>query len=307
MRILVTGASGFVGRWLIEELGANGHSVIGLAGRQDVDLEDRAAMVDVIIDQAPDAVAHLAAISGGVAAARDPEAAFRTNVGGTINLLEACIRVPEPPVVLLASSSEVYGWTDPEQLPIVEDAPLDPHGSYALSKAAQESVVLAYHVRHGTRVAVARAFNHGGPGQRADFALPSFASRVVEALRTGGTEIAVGDIDVARDFLDVRDVVIAYRLLLERLRADTSLGALVTNVASERATPLRALLDRMCRRAGAQLEYRVDPSLVRRGEPRQIRGDSGRLRALTGWAPRRTADQMVDDLWDWAASSGGLG
>ncbi len=272
MKVLVTGASGFVGRWLVDELTAHGHDVVGLAGRSDVDIQDRAALTAVVAEQGPDAVAHLAAVSNSIAAARDPELTFRVNAGGTLNLLKACARATRPPIVLISGSSEVYGWPSPDLLPISEDAPLDPQGPYALSKAAQEAIALAYGTRHGLRVAVTRSFNHSGPGQHGELALPSFASRIRQAQRQGRRDIDVGDIDVARDFLDVRDVVAAYRGLLERLWADPPALPLVVNVASGSAVRLRVLLDRLCTRAGVRLAYHAQSHLMRPGEPRDPRG-----------------------------------
>jgi GDP-4-dehydro-6-deoxy-D-mannose reductase len=303
MKVLVTGATGFVGYWLVPELTVHGHDVVRLAGRGDVDITDRAAVERIVDEHEPDAVAHLAAVSNSSATARDPEAAFRVNLGGTLNLLEACVRAARPPIVLIAGSSEVYGWPSLHLLPISEDAPLNPQGPYALSKAGQEALALAYGVRRGLRVAVTRSFNHSGPGQRAELALPSFASRIRTAQRQGRRDIDVGDIDVARDFLDVRDVVVAYRGLLERLHANTPDIPLVVNVASGRSIRLRVLLDRMCSRAGVRLAYRAQPRLMRPGEPREIRADTSRLGRLIKWAPQRDLLQMVDDLWDATATN----
>ena len=298
MKVVVTGASGFVGRWLVDDLTTHGHVVVPLSGLRDIDVRDRTALRAALSEHEPDAVAHLAAISSASVAAGDPEAAFAVNAGGTVNLLEACVSVRRRPVVLVSGSSEVYGWPGPQSLPIAEDASLDPRNAYALSKAAQEAIAVEYGVRRALQVVVTRSFNHSGPGQRGPFALPSFATRIRDARREGDPAIDVGDIEVARDFLDVRDVVTAYRRLLERLAAEPAAPPIVVNVASGTTIRLRILLDRMCERAGVDLEYRTDPALLRPGEPREIRADIDRLRTLIEWAPEHDRLTMVDDLWD---------
>jgi GDP-4-dehydro-6-deoxy-D-mannose reductase len=300
MRIAVTGADGFVGQWLARELGSAGHEVVtGGASRPDV--TDARAVQAWLADTKPAAVVHLAAVSSGAAAAGDPDRAFAVTVGGTINLLEAVRELDPPPIVLIPSSGEVYGRPAAEELPLSETAALRPGGAYALSKAAQESVALAIGGRSDVRVIVARAFNHTGPGQRPAFVVPALAARIAAVAAGRASEVHVGNLDVARDFLDVRDVVRAYRLLLERAGDGAIASGTVVNVCSGRSITIRRIVDVLCRHAGVDVPLVVDPALVRPGEASEVRGDPGRLTSLVGWRPEIPIEQTLADVLAAAA------
>jgi GDP-4-dehydro-6-deoxy-D-mannose reductase len=295
VKVLITGEHGFVGTWLRRELFAAGHEVRSSPG---LDVTDRPALTGRIHDAAPDAVAHLAAISFAPDAAADQQRAFTVNVGGTINLMEALRTLPRPPAVLITGSSEVYGSPSADELPLRESSPLAPRTAYALSKAAQESVGLAYATRAGWPLVVCRAFNHTGPGQREVFVVPALARRVRDVVDGSRREVPAGNLDVRRDFSDVRDVVRAYRLLLEGLadrRIDT--GGRVVNVCSGRAVSIRSLLDGICRVAGVEAPVSVDPSLLRPDDPVEIRGDASQLERLTGWRPHIDLSTTLRDVW----------
>ena len=213
MRVLVTGGTGFVGPHLVAELLQHGHSV-DVPEYPDFDVT-RPETIAGTFDGAPDAVVHLAAVAHPATAQGNPLAAFQVAVGGTVNVLERARASRRRPFVLVVSSSEVYGRPDPAALPLTESAPLRPDSAYALAKVGQESVALAYFATRGLAGAVVRPFNHSGPGQPTQYVIPALAGRVIEARHAGGSEIRVGNLDVSRDFLDVRDVVSAYRLVIE--------------------------------------------------------------------------------------------
>lgn len=295
MRVAVTGADGFVGRWLGRELAAAGHEVVGASGGAP-DVTDASALGTWLAGARPAAVVHLAAIAFGPAAAADPGAAFAVNVGGTINLLEAARRLSPMPVVLIPSSGEVYGRPATGELPLREDAPLRPAGPYALSKAAQEASGLAAHARHGLPVVVTRAFNHTGPGQRTEFVVPAIAARVAAVAEGRALTVPIGNLDVARDFLDVRDVVRAYRLLLEGWGAGAVRSGTVVNVSSGRAVTIRRIVEALCHAAGVEAPVVVDPGLVRPDEAPEVRGDAGALMALTGWRPEIPIERTLADV-----------
>lgn len=296
MRVLVTGATGFVGRWLVRDLQASGHEAVGAPASAELDLLDQDAVAKLIERVRPEAVAHLAGISYGPDARRDPDRAFAVNVGGTEALIAAIAAASPGAVLLVAGSSEVYGRPRPEDLPLTEDAPTEPTQPYGLSKLAQERAALEAGERRGLSVVVARSFNHTGPGQRAEFVAPALARRVIVARDVGARAIPVGNVDVRRDLGDVRDVVHAYRLLLEGLAAGSVGPGSVVNVATGRAVAIREVLAILSRLAGVDAEPLIDPALVRADDPPEIVGDATRLRVLTGWAPKIGLERTLADL-----------
>ena len=296
MRIGVTGARGFVGRWLEAELVASGHEVIGV-DQPELDVCDPDRVGAWLRETAPDAVAHLAGVAFGPDARADPATAFAVNVGGTTSLMNAAATLTRPPVVLVSGSADVYAPPVAARA-LTEDDATGPVAPYGVSKLAQEKAAIAAAASRGLAVVVTRSFNHTGPGQRPVFVVPAMAGRVA-AVADGTTDVVtVGNLDVRRDFMDVRDVVIAYRLLLEALgdgRLPT--GGLIQNVASGRAIAIRDIVTDLCAIAGVDPAIVVDPALVRSGEPGYIVGDRSRLERTTGWQPRIPWHQTLRDVY----------
>ena len=184
----------------------------------------------------------------------------------------------------------------PEDLPLRESAPARPRSAYGRSKLLQEQTALTDGRDRGVAVAVTRSFNHTGPGQRPEFVAPALARRILAARAEGRSDIVVGNIDVRRDFSDVRDVVRAYRLLLEGLAAGTVPTGTVVNVASGRSVSIREVIALLADLVGVTVEPRVDPALVRVDDPPELVGDISLLRTLTGWEPRIPLRQTLADL-----------
>lgn len=289
MRALITGGKGFVGRWLTAHLRAAGDDVAVVDAETDV--TDEASIDRAVAAAAPDAVYHLAARSHVGESWRDPLEVLRVNVLGTAAVLAAARRAREDATVLVVSSAEVYGALGPDELPVGEDAPLRPATPYAASKAAAEDVALQAWRGYGQRVVVVRPFNHVGPGQPPVFAVPALARRVVEARRTGTPQLTVGTVTTRRDFTDVRDVVRAYRLLVER----GAPGA-VYNVCSGEDVAIADIAGRLMALAGVDLELVTDPALVRPVDVPVLRGDPSRLAAATGWSPAIGLDETLRDI-----------
>lgn len=293
MRTFVTGGKGFVGTWLVAHLQESGDDVVAVD--REIDVTDRRAVEAALREVAPDAVYHLAAHAHVGRSWDDPEAVVRVNALGTLHLLEAARLLPQPPRVLLVSSAEVYGAVAAERLPADEDTPLAPVSPYAASKVAAEFLGLQAHLAHGLHVVRVRPFNHIGPGQHEGFVVPSLAKRIVRARRAGGTRVPVGNLSPRRDFTDVRDVVRAYRLLVERGTPGD-----VYNVCSGRAVSIAELAEKMLELGGGGLELVPDPDLVRPVDVPVLCGAPGKVREVTGWEPRIDVERSLSDvLAEW--------
>ena len=193
--------------------------------------------------------------------------------------------------VLTISSAEVYGIVTPDELPLSETSQVRPASPYAASKAAAEQVALQAARGFGQRVLVARPFNHVGPGQAPAFAVPALAKRIVDAQAAGATTLTVGTLTTRRDFTDVRDVVVAYRLLVEKGAAGE-----VYNVASGVDVSIAEIAESLLTLAGADLEFVEDPALIRPVDVPVLRGDAGRIREATGWSPRIPLKATLADV-----------
>jgi len=290
VRSLITGGGGFVGKWLADHLRAQGDRVVAID--QEVEITDPAALLVALTKAAPDALYHLAALTHVGQSWEDPLRVLDVNVIGTGAVLAAARQCGTDPRILVVSSAEVYGAvTDPALLPLDEDSPSAPLTPYAASKLAAEALAVQAFLGHGQHVITVRPFNHIGPGQSPNFAVPALAKRIVEADKNRAKTIAVGNLSARRDFTDVRDVVRAYRLLIESGRPGT-----VYNVCSGRDVSIREIADGLLELAGNALEFETDPSLVRQVEVPVLRGDPTRLTSATGWKPEIPLEQTLADV-----------
>jgi nucleoside-diphosphate-sugar epimerase len=283
-RALVTGLGGFTGGVLAPVLADRGFEVVGTTAPEQagsgaaadalpIDLLDFAALHTLVKRLQPDVVVHLAAVS--LVAHGDVDATYRTNIVGTQHLLRALVEAcPTPPRhVILASSANIYG--NSEHDPITEDAPPRPANDYAVSKLAMEHMAALW--RERLPITIARPFNYTGRGQSSRFLVP----KIVEAHRHRDSVLELGNLDVERDFCDVRDVARAYADLLEGEAGG------VFNLCSGRVASLREVLDLARELSGHAPQVRVNPSFVRSNEVHRLRGSNARLLArLPGWQAR---------------------
>lgn len=317
MKVLVTGADGFVGSWLVRRLITDGHSVTGAfrptddhrAQRYDTALRDQVAWLPLELSDEEsvrrlgatpwDAVLHLAALSWVTIAERDPARAWSDNAGGTARLLRALADARRAgaadPLVLIVSSLEVYGRGGPALRQ--ETDPVAPISTYAASKVGAEVAALQEWRRVGLRVMIARPSPHTGRGQRELGFVPRYAKRVLIARKVRAPAIPTGLLDAVRDFLHVADVVDAYARLLS-----SGTPGEIYNVSSGQPVVLKDIVLRLCVLVGWQPIFEVDSADVRPDTVPHLVGDPAKLRAATGWAPRHTLDEALQDVLDAEAN-----
>ncbi|MCY4467059.1 MAG: GDP-mannose 4,6-dehydratase [Chloroflexi bacterium] len=306
MRILITGAGGFVGRHLSAHLAASepGAALIGttllphetvhpaLRESQQINLVDEAAVRALVDDCRPDFIYHLAAQAFVPRSFDDPWETLENNIRAQLNIIRACLALDIRPRILVVSSAEIYGSATTSLLPMDESAPIRPTNPYSVSKVAQDMLALQYHLSHGLPIMRARPFNHIGPGQNARFVAPAFALQIakIEANR-GEAVIYVGNLSAKRDFTDVRDIVRGYHLIAARGKAGEAY-----NIASGEARSIESLLDTLLALSAIDIEARVDPARLRPVDVPEIRGDASKLREDTGWQPRLSFKETLRDV-----------
>lgn len=305
MRIFVTGANGFVGRYLCAALAQKKHHVFaahgpdGLGGDLSIDLKDAHDIRNVIERVAPDVIFHLAAQTFVPDSIASPLETYEVNVMGTGRLLQAVREVRDRTKknsrLIMISSAEVYGHHAPADFPLSEDAELRPANPYAASKAAAEALCLAESRMYELDVVITRAFNHIGPGQSDRFVVASFAAQLAKVVKGTLPFLSVGNLAAQRDFLDVRDVAGAYVSLMEAGEAGEAY-----NVCSGTAVAISELLRKLITVAHTAVEVREDPERMRPSDVPYFYGDNSKLCAATGWEPHISLDSSLRDIYEAA-------
>jgi GDP-4-dehydro-6-deoxy-D-mannose reductase len=312
MKILITGISGFAGSHLADHfLKIGGHEIHGTikwrSNRENIrhienriallecDIKDAFAMKTVIEAVKPDQVYHLAAQSYVPFSWRVPQETIDTNITGELNLFEAVRAVGIDPLIHIAGSSEEYGLVQPDELPITESNPLRPLSPYAVSKVAQDFLGYQYFKSYGMKIVRTRAFNHTGPRRGEVFVTSTFARQLIE-IEQGRREpvLHVGNLDAVRDFTDVRDVVRAYALAL-----DKGTPGEVYNIASGSGIKIKDLLGKLVALTKVEIKIEQDPSRLRPSDVQLLTGSSEKFRKATGWKPEIPFDQTLKDLMDY--------
>lgn len=308
MRVVITGAAGFAARHLIQAIEAEGRDEI-FAWVKDAneatqlnldkehiyiaDITDGKAVRDGIESIRPQLVYHLAAQASVGLSWKIPALTMEVNTVGTIHLLEALREFAPEAKLLLVGSAEQYGKIDAEELPIKETRSLEGINPYSVSKMTQELMAQMYAKRYGMHIVMVRAFNHIGPGQAVNFVIPDWCSQIV-AMEKGIQEpvIRVGNIGVKRDFTDVRDIVSAYKQLIEHGRSGE-----VYNIGSGRSYSLEEILQKIIDASTIRgIRYEVDPNKLRPADVEELRADITKLQQEIVWKPQYTIEQSIEDL-----------
>lgn len=308
MHFVVTGATGFVGHHLCAYLLAEGHEITGLL-RPDVpepipagiatvtaELTDPAAVGAVLAARHTDGVFHLAGAASVGGSFASPLATWRVNLDGTLSVLEAIRGATHPIRCVAVTSGEIYGRVPIESLPVDEHTPLHPLSPYGASKAAADLAAYQYRAGFGLEVIRVRAFNHVGPGQDARFVVPSVARQLAVAERDGlpAVELNLGNLSTRRDFTDVRDIVRAYALLMDRGNPDVPYLA-----CTGRSVPISDLVEMLADISPLEVSITTDAELVRAGEQPDLYGSPRALTADTGWTAEISLRTTLSDTLEW--------
>lgn len=298
-KVLIFGIGGFVGAYLAQELQTHGYEVhgsdlhskrIGNVSVIAADLLNSESVETVIQDIEPDVIINLAAISSVGQSWGVPQTTMQVNVIGALNILEAARKQQTKPKIMFIGSSEEYIVSDK---PINENTPLNANNPYGISKITQERFAALYRGQYGLKVYCVRPFNHTGVGQRDSFVLPSFCKQVAEIEKSGRPGvIKVGNLAVRRDFSHVKDIVRAYRMILES-KDDTQ----IYNVGSGKAYGLDELLDFITNLSGQKITVKIDPALVRPVDTPVICCDYSKIKRELGWEPELTAFDALKELY----------
>lgn len=303
MRALITGVNGFVGGHLSNLLLNKAFEVFGTDRAADTqvkgityfkaDITDKEAVSSIIKESKPDFIFHLAAISAVQVCRENPKLTKEVNIGGTENIMSACVENNINPRILITSSAHVYGI--PKYTPIDESHPVNPVNEYGKSKLEQENISLKFFKEHKLNAIISRSFNHIGPNQATGFVCSDFAKQIAE-IEKGliKTEIHVGNLSSRRDFTDVRDMVKAYFLLVEKGKPGG-----IYNIGSGIDYSIKEILDKLITKSKSKINIIDDKSLLRKSDIPLLVANNKKFVALTGWKPETSIGQSLNDVLNY--------
>ncbi len=309
-KILITGASGFAGTHLINSLSKSGENELFgtiFSGKSKensnknvsflkVDLREEKEVTDLIEKIKPNIIYHLAAFTSPADSFTSPKETVLNNISSQINLLEAMKKNNLLNTkLLIISSAEAYGTVKKEDLPIDEETPFNPTNPYAVSKLTQDFLGKQYFLSYGFKILIARPFNHIGPGQSSNFVVSAFAKKIVE-IEKGKREplIPVGNLDSKRDFTDVRDIVRAYELIV-----DKGIDGEAYNIGTGKSYKISEILDMLLSFSKVKVRIETDKALLRPIDNPDLICDASKLKNLTGWEPTIEIEKTLQDTLDY--------
>ena len=308
-RILVTGLTGFAGSHLLEHLLKKENKVYGTylsdsglgnlgekATLRRIDLTEKEEVYSLIEEVKPNLIYHLAAMSSPAKSFQQPTESIFNNVSAELNILEALRQLDlKDTKTLIVSTAEVYGKVSPKDLPIDEETPLNPGSPYAVSKVAQDFLGLQYFNSYGLSLVRVRPFNHTGPGQTDAFVVPAFAKKIVE-IEKGKRDpvLMVGNLEAKRDFTDVRDMVRAYEMILEK-----GMPGEVYNIGSGKSFKIGDILDSLLKMSDKKIKVEEDQALLRPSDTPELICDYSKMEKITGWKPEIPFEKTLKDTLDY--------
>ncbi len=301
MRVLITGAGGFVGRYLVRHLlecrdevlatDLNANTSPAECPVEELDVCSPDSVAGILNSFKPDVIYHLAGLTFVPEAEANFEAALKANVLGTNSIFRMAYLIERPCTIVFVSSAGVYGKVDPKDLPVTEETPVAPTDNYSLSKAFAELVANRYARRKSPRCVIVRPFNHIGPGQGSRFVASAFALQLARIAKgKAPPAVKVGNLEAQRDFSDVRDIVRAYRMSAER-------GSGIYNLCSGRPVAIRTILDQLIEVSGLDVEVVQDPERMRGPEVPVLYGSFEKSQRELGWRPEYALQDTLRDLY----------
>ena len=309
-KFLITGFSGFVSRHFLEYL--ENHEIKSIVKGLDIsepdfnrentrsikcefekiDLLNRSKVENIISEFQPDYILHLASYSSVAFSWKEPVISFQNNTNIYLNLLEALRKINVSARILSIGSSEEYGDVDRRDLPLTEDHPLKPVSPYAVARVSQELLSQIYTNGYGLDIVMTRSFNHIGPFQKDIFVIPSFVKQLVKIReKLGSGELITGDLEIVRDFTDVRDVVSAYYLLLTQGKKED-----IYNVCSGIGFSLKQIIDKICDILNIDINIKLDPNLIRPNDNKIIIGSNKKIETNLGWERKYSLEKSLNDM-----------
>jgi GDP-4-dehydro-6-deoxy-D-mannose reductase len=310
-KALITGITGFVGSHLAELLLSNGYEVYGTVRPRsstenidhiknkvklvEIDITDPHSVLKVVGDVKPDCIFHLAAQTFVPSSWNAPTETLNVNIMGTLNILEAARKLDTDTRIQIAGSSEEYGKVYKDEVPIRETNPLRPMSPYGVSKVAADKLAVQYNMSYGLKTVVTRAFNHTGPRRGEVFATSNFAKQIA-MIEKGKQEpvIAHGNMEAQRDFSDVRDVVRAYEISLQKCKFGD-----VYNICSGKAITIKDMLNTLLGFSKVKITTKFDESRARPSDVEVLCGDCSKFREQTGWKPSIPFEKTMEDLLNY--------